>query len=217
MKQAVIFDLDGTLTDTVGSIANACNSMLKLRGLAPQPTDAYRYYAGDGAKMLVFRALTASGDLDAETSLSEALEQYMNIFAKTCTDGVKPFDGIPELLNELKVRGIYTAVLSNKPHPMTVDVVNSFFPEGTFTIIQGQTDDIPPKPDQKGIEYILSLLKLRAEDCLYVGDTDTDMQTGKNADMETVGVLWGFRDEDELRRHKADHIISQPLQLLDFL
>ncbi len=217
MKQAVIFDLDGTLTDTVGSIANACNSMLKLRGLEAQPIDAYRYYAGDGAKMLVLRALKAAGDSDAESSLSEALEQYMNIFAKTCTDGVKPFDGIPELLSELKSRGIRTAVLSNKPHPMTVDVVNSFFPEGTFTIIQGQTADIPPKPDQKGVEHILSLLKLSADACLYVGDTDTDMQTGKNAGMETIGVLWGFRDEDELRRHNADHIIAEPLQLLNFL
>ncbi len=217
MKQAVIFDLDGTLTDTVGSIANACNQMLQLRGYEPQPVDAYRYYAGDGAKALVLRALKAAGDEAVETHINEALAQYMGIFAETCTVGVKPFDGIPELLQELKTRGVHTAVLSNKPHPMTVDVVRSFFGDDTFTLVQGQCEGIPPKPDQTGVNHILSQLGLQAEDCLYVGDTDTDMQTGKNAKMDTVGVLWGFRDEEELRRHHADYIITHPLQLLELL
>ncbi len=217
MKQAVIFDLDGTLTDTVGSIANASNQMLQLRGLPVQPVDAYRYYAGDGAKALVLRALKAAGDEEAEDHITEALEQYMAIFAQVCTQGVKPFDGIPELLRELKTRGIRTAVLSNKPHPMTVDVVRSFFGDDTFTLVQGQCAEIPPKPDQRGVNHILSLLGLSAADCLYVGDTDTDMQTGKNAGMDTVGVLWGFRDEEELRRHHADYIIAHPLQLLELL
>lgn len=217
MKHAVIFDLDGTLTDTVGSIAEAGNAMLTLRGYAPQPVDAYRYFAGDGAKMLVLRALTAAGDPDPECSLPQALEQYMEIFARTCTNGVNPFDGIPELLNELKARSIHTAVLSNKPHPMTVDVVHSIFGDGVFTIVQGQTADIPPKPDQTGVQRILAQLNLQPKDCLYVGDTDVDMDTGRNAGMETVGVLWGFRDEAELKAHRADHIISHPLQILELL
>lgn len=217
MKRAVIFDLDGTLTDTVGSIAEAGNAMLTLRGWNAQPVDAYRYFAGDGAKTLVLRALTAAGDPEAEHSLSEALAQYMDFFAKTCTHGVKPFDGIPELLAQLKQRDIRIAVLSNKPHPMTVDVVHCFFGETLFDVVQGQTADIPPKPDQTGVQRILSQLNLSAEDCLYVGDTDTDMDTGRNASMETIGVLWGFRGEDELKAHHADHIISHPLQLLDLL
>lgn len=217
MKQAVIFDLDGTLTDTIGSIAEAGNAMLTLRGYAPQPVDAYRYFAGDGAKVLVLRALTAAGDPNPEGSLAEALEQYMDIFARTCTNGVKPFDGIPELLRELKLRGIHTAVLSNKPHPMTVDVVQSIFGEGVFTIVQGQTAEIPPKPNQTGVHHILTELDLKPEDCLYVGDTDVDMDTGRNAGIETVGVLWGFRDEAELMAHHAAHIISHPLQILELL
>ena len=217
LKQAIIFDLDGTLTDTVGSIAEAGNAMLTLRGWQAQAVDAYRYFAGDGAKALVLRALIAAGDNNAEQSLPEALAQYMEIFAETCTHGVKPFDGIPELLTQLKERGVRIAVLSNKPHPMTVDVVHSFFGESLFDVVQGQTADIPPKPDQTGVQHILAQLNLHAEDCLYVGDTDTDMDTGRNASMETVGVLWGFRGEEELKAHHADHIISHPLQLLELL
>lgn len=217
MKKAVIFDLDGTLTDTVGSIAEAGNKMLQLRGYEPQPVDAYRYFAGDGAKVLVIRALKASGETNVEAVLPEALEQYMGIFAQTCTNGVKPFDGIPELLAELAARGIRTAVLSNKPHPMTVDVVRSIFGEGVFTIVQGQTAEIPPKPDQTGVQAILRQLDLKAEDCLYVGDTDVDMDTGRNAGMDTVGVLWGFRDEAELKAHHASHIIAHPLEMLELL
>lgn len=217
MKKAVIFDLDGTLTDTVGSIAEAGNGMLKLRGLEPQPVDAYRYFAGDGAKVLVLRALAAAGEAKPEAVIDEALAQYMEIFKDTCTHGVKPFDGIVELLEELAARNVAAAVLSNKPHPMTVDVVHSFFGENTFAVVQGQTADIPPKPDQTGVNRILAQLGLSAADCLYVGDTDTDMQTGRNAGMESVGVLWGFRNEEELRKHHADHIIAHPLELLKLL
>ena len=217
MKKAVIFDLDGTLTDTIGSIAEAGNAMLTLRGLQPQPVDSYRFFAGDGAKALVLRALAAAGEGDPAAVIDQALAQYMNIFKDTCTHGVKPFDGIVELLAEMKQRGIAAAVLSNKPHPMTVDVVHSFFGTETFAVVQGQTADIPPKPDQTGINRILAQLKLSSADCLYVGDTDTDMDTGRNAGIETVGVLWGFRDEAELRKHHADHIIAHPLEMLKLL
>ena len=217
MKKAVIFDLDGTLTDTVGSIAEAGNGMLTLRGLEAQPVDSYRFFAGDGAKTLVLRALAAAGEKDPSAVIDEALAQYMEIFKDTCTHGVKPFDGIVELLAELSARGIAAAVLSNKPHPMTVDVVHSFFGTETFAVVQGQTADIPPKPNQTGVNRILAQLNLSAADCLYVGDTDTDMETGHNAGMDTVGVLWGFRGEEELRKHHADHIIAHPLEMLKLL
>lgn len=217
MKKAVIFDLDGTLTDTVASIAEAGNAMLALRGFGPQPVDRYRFFAGDGAKALVLRALAAAGEATPAAVVDEALEQYLTIFAPLCTKGVKPFDGIPELLHQLKQRGVAVAVLSNKPHPMTCTVVREMFGKDTFTVVQGQEADIPPKPDQTGVNRILAQLQLQAEDCLYVGDTDTDMDTARNAGMESVGVLWGFRQEEELRKHHASHIISQPLQLLELL
>lgn len=217
MKKAVIFDLDGTLTDTVGSIAEAGNAMLKRRGFEPQPVDAYRFFAGDGAKTLVLRALAAAGETEPEAVIDEALAQYMDIFATTCTNGVKPFDGIVELLNTLKERGIAAAVLSNKPHPMTCTVVQEIFGDAVFAVVQGQEAGMPPKPDQTGIKRILAQLNLQPEDCLYVGDTDTDMDTACNAGMEGVGVLWGFRQEAELREHHASHIISHPLQLLELL
>jgi len=217
MKKAVIFDLDGTLTDTLGSIAAAGNEMLAGRGYGPQPLDAYRYYAGDGARTLVRRLLAASQAPDLEAELPQALEDYLEIFARTCTQGVAPFPGIVELLEQLRARGVATAVLSNKPQPMTLAVVEQFFGPGRFTVVQGQTPEIPPKPDQAGVRAVLQRLGLKPQDCLYVGDTDTDMDTGRLAGMETVGVLWGFRGQEELLAHGAQHLILQPAQLLDLL
>lgn len=217
MKKAVVFDLDGTLTDTLGSIAAAGNEMLQGRGLAPQPLDGYRYYAGDGAKTLVERLLRASHVSDVEGQLPQALTEYLEIFARTCTQGVAPFPGIVALLDQLKARGVATAVLSNKPQPMTLAVVEQFFGPGRFTVVQGQTPEIPPKPDQAGIRAVLKRLGVQPQEGLYVGDTDTDMDTGRLAGMETVGVLWGFRGREELLAHGAKHLIEEPAQLLDLL
>lgn len=217
MKKAILFDLDGTLTDTLASIAEAGNAMLALRGYPAQPIDAYRYFAGDGAKALVLRALCAAGEANPQCVLEEALSQYMEIFDRCCTHGVQPFDGIVLLLKQLHSLHIQTAVLSNKPHPMTVKVVEQIFGKECFSLIQGQTQQIPPKPDPSGVQLVLKQLHLDAEDCFYVGDSDVDMETAHRAGMESIGVLWGFRGEDELRKHHADHIVSQPLQILELL
>ena len=214
LKQAIIFDLDGTLTDTVGSIAEAGNAMLTLRGWQAQAVDAYRYFAGDGAKALVLRALIAAGDSNAEQSLPEALAQYMEIFAETCTHGVKPFDGIPELLTQLKERGVRIAVLSNKPHPMTVDVVHSFFGESLFDVVQGQTADIPPKPDQTGVQHILAQL---LKGVLGVIAQGLDMGIGSTGtDQEVVGKAADPIDLQELDIHALFGIQSLGYLIGDF-
>lgn len=217
MKKAVIFDLDGTLTDTLSSIADTANAVLVKNNFPAQPSDAYKQFMGDGAKVLIERALKAAGDNQIEEHIDKMLGEYLELFQTGCLSGVKPFKNIPELLNELKEREIKICVLSNKPHPMTNEVVKNIFGENFFDIVQGQSDDIPPKPNQKGIQSIVKRLEVKAEECLYVGDSGVDMDTGNLAEMESVGVLWGFRDRNELEAHKAAYIIADPLELLKLL
>lgn len=129
---------------------------------------------------------------------------------------VKPYEGIPELLEELKKRGMKIAVLSNKPHHATLDVIESLFGKDYFDVVQGQVDGVPIKPDPAGVFRILDRFGLNADEVLYMGDTATDMKTGKAAGAFTVGVLWGFRDRKELEEGHADAIIAQPLDLLKY-
>lgn len=215
MIKAVIFDLDGTLIDTVDSMAEAGNRMLEAVALQALPRDAYKYFAGDGADMLVKRALIAAGDTELR-KFSAAKEVYNKLFETYCTYHVCPYDGIPETLQALKERGIKIAVLSNKPHAQTPKVVEAYF--GTiFDAVQGQSDTVRKKPSPDGALLIAEKLGVMPEECLYVGDTNVDMQTGNAAGMFTLGVLWGFRTEQELRENNAKVIISEPKEILAYL
>lgn len=213
MKQAVIFDLDGTLADTVASMAYCANRALEDMGYPAHPAEAYKGFAGDGADELVRRCLRSAGDLEC-AGFEEMKAKYREYFAKDCMYQVKPYQGIPELLAALKERGIRTAVLSNKPHKQAVDVVESLFGKDCFDEIQGQTDKIARKPSPDGVYVLLDRMGLQKEQCLYAGDTNTDMQTGKAAGLYTAGVLWGFRDQKELEESGADIVVSAPKQLL---
>ena len=130
---------------------------------------------------------------------------------------VEPYEGIRELLTALKERGIRLAVLSNKPHERTKEVISTIFGDECFDVVRGQMDGVPKKPSPEGVFKILEELSLNAEDILYLGDTGTDMQTGKSAGAFTIGALWGFRQKEELIENGADAIIENPLQLLDYL
>ncbi len=216
MKKAVIFDLDGTLSDSIMSIKNSCDAALKPLGFGPFAVEQYKYFVGDGAANLVKRALTAGGDKDL-AHFEEAFASYRRIFAEHCMDGVHPYEGIPELLKELKTRGIQIAVLSNKPHLETIQVIETLFGKDYFHVIQGQKDGVAIKPSPEGVFQVLEQLQLKAEEVLYIGDTCTDMQTGKGAGACTIGCLWGFRDRQELEENHADFIIENPLELLDYI
>ena len=213
MYKAVIFDLDGTLTDTLESMAVAGNKTLEYVGLKPREIDEYRYYVGDGAKVLVKRFLKAAGDREC-INFNKAYDAYMKQFALDCTYKVKVYDGIMDMINSLKEKGIKLAVLSNKPHDRAVEVVDRFFEKNTFDIVQGHIEGASKKPEPSGAINMAKELDVLASECIYVGDTDVDMQTGKNANMYTVGVTWGFRDEKELRENGADMIIDNPLELV---
>lgn len=211
--RAAIFDLDGTLADTLESIAHCTNRALGELGYGPLETDAYRYYAGDGAKELLKRALAASGDTEGER-LPEMEAIYGRIFQEDCMYHVQPFDGIPETVRGLKNMGYRVAVLSNKPHARTVDVISALFGEGVFDAVQGQVDGIPRKPCPDGALALAEQFGVRPENCLYMGDTDTDMQTACAAGMYAVGVLWGFRDRGELMDNGAQVLVDRPQEIL---
>ena len=208
MKKAVIFDLDGTLSDSIASMKYCGDRALAPFGYGPFPESDYKYFVGDGAANLVKRALKAGGDEDL-VHFEEAFALYKKFFADDCMYQVKPYSGIPELVAALKEKGLKIAVLSNKPHDQTIDVIETLFGKGYFDIIQGQKDELPIKPDPAGVFAILKQLNLTAEDILYLGDTATDMKTGKSAGAFTVGALWGFRNRKELEEGHADAIIHK--------
>ena len=216
MKKAVIFDLDGTLADTIASITYCGNLALSRFGLPSFGEEDYKHFVGDGAAMLIRRALLAAGDERLE-HFDEVYETYLEIFAKDCMYQVKPYEGICALLEELKRLSVRIAVLSNKPDADSRRVVEALFGKGYFDFVQGQREDIPRKPDPAGVYRIMEAFVLPAGDFLYVGDSGVDMKTGRAAGIFTVGVLWGFRDRKELVENGADAVISKPLELLSHL
>lgn len=216
MKKAVIFDLDGTLSDSIQSIKYCADKAVAPFGYGPFTVQQYFYFVGDGAANLIKRALLAGGDTEL-THFEEAFALYKELFRENCMYQVKPYDGIRELLAALKEHHIAIAVLSNKPHIETINVIETLFGRDYFDVIWGQQDNVPIKPSPEGVFRIAGQLSVEPKDMLYLGDTSTDMKTGKSAGAFTVGALWGFRDRKELEENHADAIIENPLQLLDYI
>lgn len=216
MKKAVIFDLDGTLSDSIHSIKYCGDKAMEAVGMGPFSADDYKYFVGDGAANLIKRALIANGDSEL-VHFEEAFAVYKEIFRENCMYKVEPYEGIRELLGALKERGVKLAVLSNKPHAETINVIETLFGKGCFDVIHGQKDDVAIKPSPEGAFRILKQLEVTAEETLYLGDTATDMKTGKAAGAFTIGALWGFRERKELEEGGADAIISHPMEVLELL
>lgn len=213
MKKACIFDLDGTLTDTLDSLTFSVNATMRELSLKEITRDECRKFVGDGARCLIERSLRACGDKDL-VRIEEAMRIYGRIFKENCNYHVEPYDGVPQTLEELKNRGIYLAVLSNKPHLQTVDVVETFFGKGMFDRIQGQCEKFPRKPDPAAVRDILYKSHMKPEDCIYIGDSEVDMKTGKAAGVFTVGANWGFRCKELLEQNGADITIDHMGELL---
>lgn len=211
-----IFDLDGTTTDTLESIANTANEVLKQHGLKTHDISEYKHFVGDGQFELIKRALRASGDEDL-VNYDSCMSMYVKLFEKGCTNGVKAYDGIKLVLDEIKSRGIYIATLSNKRHENVVSVINKVYGEGYFDVVLGQMDSYPKKPAPDGAFIVADKMKVEYNKCLYIGDTNTDMETGNNANMDTVGVTWGFRDREELKASNAKYVVDNPAELLEIL
>ena len=212
MIKACIFDLDGTLADTLESRAYVANEIMQKYGLKTLPTDNFRYYSGEGADMLMQRALKDAGDKEL-IHYEEGRRLYREMFAADPMYKVVPYEGMPETLKELKKRGIRLAVCSNKPHPAAVKVIAQLYGDD-FDMVLGQSDAIRRKPAPDGPLMIAGKFGVRPEECMYVGDTSTDMKTGKAAGMFTVGALWGFRDREELNANGADLVAEHPTDLV---
>ena len=195
--KACIFDLDGTLTNTLESMTYSVNLTLEEMGLSKITKDQCRLFVGNGARVLMEKSLKAAGDTDA-SRIEEGMEIYGRIFDRNCTYHVTPYEGIPEMLKALKDKGIQLAVLSNKPDRQTVKVVKAIFGEELFDYAQGQKEGIRRKPEPDGVWYLMEQMHVSKEECLYIGDSEVDAATGRNAGLKTIGVLWGFRDRKTL-------------------
>ncbi len=216
MTATILFDLDGTLLDTLDDLADSMNAVLGRMGYAPHPVASYRTFVGDGVEVLARRALPPSQASD-ERVVQECARRMREEYGERWAVKTRPYEGIPELLRELRARSVTCAVLSNKPDRYSQATVHHFFAQGTFQVVLGAREDYPRKPDPAGAVMIAEMLGVSPRDVLYVGDTDTDMQTATRAGMKAVGALWGFRTAEELRAHGARHLCATPLELLDLL
>lgn len=214
--KACIFDLDGTLTNTLESMTYSVNLTLEEMGLSKITKDQCRLFVGNGARVLMEKSLKAAGDKDA-SRIEEGMEIYGRIFDRNCTYHVTPYEGIPEMLKALKDKGIQLAVLSNKPDRQTVKVVKAIFGEELFDYAQGQKEGIRRKPEPDGVWYLMEQMHVSKEECLYIGDSEVDAATGRNAGLKTIGVLWGFRDRKTLETAGVDDLIDRPDELLQFV
>ncbi len=212
--QAVIFDLDGTLLDTLADIGNSANEALAAEGFPTHSLEAYKRFIGDGIETLFARALPAGAKSDA--AVERCVRNYRRIYDRRWDDQARPYDGVPELLTELAERGIKLAVLSNKSHPFTLRCVENFFPQTDFACVFGQRGHVPIKPHPAGANDILQQLSLAPSDVAYVGDTSTDMQTAVAAKLFPIGVSWGFRDRAELLQFGAQAIADHPREILAY-
>jgi phosphoglycolate phosphatase len=213
--RAVIFDLDGTLLNTLEDLADAMNCVLAANGHPAHPLDAYRYFVGDGIEMLVRRALPEGGW--AEEDFPSIVEAMRDEYARRSTNKTRPYPGIPELLDVLQSRGVPFAILSNKPHPATVDLVGRLLGRWRFSSVLGARASVAKKPDPAGALEIAGELDLAPAAIVYVGDTPVDMGTARAAGMFPAGVLWGFRGEAELRDAGARALLAKPRDLLSLL
>jgi len=213
--KAVLFDLDGTLLDTLDDLADSMNASMRRFGFPPKPAETYRYLVGDGLVNLVSRALPV--DHRDESTVDEVIRAQWDEYSRNWANKTRPYEGIPELLDALQARGIILCIFSNKPDDFTRMIVQRFLPNWKFAVIRGQREDTPIKPDPAGANEIALQIGVDNAEFLYVGDSNTDMRTAKAAGMFAVGVLWGFRPKEELISAGAKALIARPADLLNFL
>jgi phosphoglycolate phosphatase len=212
---AVLFDLDGTLLDTLGDIADAVNAALDRLGFPGHETAAYRYLTGDGARAMAERSLPESKK--DEATVAECIRIFRSEYASRWGTKTRPYPGIPDMLAGLVRRKVKISVLSNKLDEFTRRAVRDFLPGFDFSIVMGARPDLPPKPDPAGALLIARELQVPPLQTIYLGDTGVDMMTAVRAGMFPVGALWGFRDEKELRENGARAVIDTPGDLLKYI
>ena len=215
MKSYIIFDLDGTLLNTIDDLADATNHALAQLGFPTHGRWVYPNMVGNGVAKPIERALP--DDARSEKNIRDALSAFKVYYDEHCTDATVPYPGIPELLDDLSAKGINLAVTSNKYELAVTKIIHHYFPSANFRAVLGNVEGLPRKPDPSIVFKALSMCPTPKAQVLYVGDSGVDMETARRACVESVGVAWGFRPITELKQAYADHIISTPSQIIDLL
>lgn len=211
----VLFDLDGTLLDSLADLADSMNTALHRLGFPSHPLDAYRYFVGDGMETLARRVLPP--DNRDEATVHQAMTAMREEYGGRWANTTRPYDGVPELLDALTALGTSLVILSNKPDDFTKKIVGALLGNWPFRAVHGVRPGGPKKPEPAGALEIADRLGIEPRHFLYLGDTGTDMLTAKQAGMFAVGALWGFRTASELKKNGAKALIARPQELLDFL
>jgi phosphoglycolate phosphatase len=209
MKKLAIFDLDGTLLNTIKDLGEAVNFALDRNGFHTHSVASYPYFVGNGVRRLIERSLPEDARKKAAV-VDAMLKDFKQYYNEHNTDRTVPYDGIPELLQQLNESGVKLAVASNKYQQATLKIINHFFPDIPWIAIQGQQEGVPVKPDPSIIFMILSEAKIAKQDTIYIGDSGIDMETARRACIDSVGVTWGFRPVKELKEYHANVIINKP-------
>ncbi len=214
MKNGLIFDLDGTLVDSLPGIADSLNRALSAQSLPTHSPSAVRGFVGNGSRILIERALDSGA---SEAEIDQVESAFKADYEISWPTGTYPYPEISELLETLQARQFPLAVLSNKPHPFTASIVAALFPHIQFTCILGQLPGIPHKPDPTGALEISAKFHLEAARCIIIGDSTIDLETAQNAGMQAIGVTWGFHDPERLLASGASHLAHDPSDLLEIL
>lgn len=210
--KAVIFDLDGTLIDSLADIAESVNEMLVHYGYPIHPVEAYRLMVGNGSHELIVRCMPEGTDAGR---INEGVSYYKKVYENRFLEKTRSYEGILDLLKELVLRGIPLAICTNKPTGAAHTIVEVLFEKDTFIEVVGDEPGQPRKPDPKKVLKIADQMGILPQEIVYIGDSQVDMQTAVNAKMLPVGVLWGFRDKDELEEHGAAVLLNRPLELVE--
>lgn len=208
-----IFDMDGTILDTLTDIYNAINHSLETYGLPLRTKEEVRMFVGNGLRKLVERAVPDNTD---DSKIELVLAELLSYYGEHSSDTTAPYDGINDAISSLKKRGIVTAVVSNKADFAVQSLAKQFF-DGLFDYAIGEHEGYRPKPTPDMVDEILRRSKISREDAVYIGDSDVDLQTAANSNMDCVAVTWGFRSEDFLREHGARVIATKPVELCDII
>lgn len=203
-KRLAIFDLDGTLLNTIADLATATNQALDACGFPTHPIEAYPFFVGNGINKLFERALPA--EARTEENVLRIRAHFLPYYDEHNADLSRPYPGIPQLLENLQAAGIQVAVASNKYHRATEKLIRHYFPTIRFSAILGQREGVPIKPHPQIVEDILALVPVSKEEVIYIGDSGVDMQTAHNAGVESIGVTWGFRPREELLQYSPTHL-----------
>jgi len=213
-KKGVIFDLDGTLLDTVGDITDAVNEFLAGEGLAEKEESVIKLCIGNGTRMLLRRILPEG---TADSVIEQKIMSFSVCYGNHLTKRTKPFEGIKETLSVLRENNIPFSVLSNKGNDFTQMLIGYFFPEFFFHAVVGHSEGIPVKPDPTGAKFCLAVMGIASSDTLYVGDSGVDMETASNAGMFGCGALWGYRSPEELKSGGAKALLNKPEEILKLI